>query len=1690
LNKYLKHAGKFLLYLLGFLILLVIAVLIAIQTPAFQQFAKDKITAYVSKKIGTPLTIDRLDITFPKEVVLTGVYLEDRSRDTLLYGDTLSVDISMFRLLQNTVELNRVDLRGITAKVRRSLPDSAFNFDYIIQAFASKEQPSQPADTSGGMNISLRRINLDRIRVIYDDAVTGNDVSAFLGHFDTRFKTFDLEKMEFSAPEITLAGLQVRARQTKEIAQSTQEADTIDAAPAHYPDIQFDKLSLADIQADYSNTVNGTAAKAALRQLFVRSNSINLKEQEIDLAQIGLLGIEAVVSLDNTGQKVVQSTSEEVEHEMESKGWKAKVTSITIDDVQFKMDDLTQKKAAQSIDVNHLAIDQLKGTVKNLSYDPQRISASLDQVGFREQSGINLKNFTADVLYGSREAYLRNLTLAFNNTVIRDEISLKYPSIDALRSDPGALEINAVFNHSVVKLSDLLVFAPQLAQQDIFRKYPEGVLHIHSTVRGKIGDLTIPNLELSGIGATKLRASGKISGLPDVNKMRLELNFRELTSTAADLKNILPAGTIPSNITLPERFTLKGTIDGLTNNFRANLKLATSLGNADIRAAYDASAGKGREKYDATVKTYAFDAGRLIGKSDQIGKVSVEGRIKGSGTDLKTAKATFDLLVNNAQYNNYDYQGIRIEGNADQGIINARLNSSDVNARMHGAVSANLTGAYPAAKMDLMIDSIDLQRLRFAAEEMRFHGRINADFATADPDHLNGQLAVTQAIIVNKGKRFTLDSVGLLSMATADSNRLYVQTEFLTASIEGKYQLTQIGNALMATVDRYFDLPTENAPKKPEKDQYFYLSAHLTRSPLVEQFLPDLKEMDAVSIRGIYDSREDLLVLKTIAPLIRYQDNILRNTNLDIDTESDSLQYRLSLGQVSAGSVLIDDATVTGFAGDDKITFDLTANEGTSSHNVRLAGYLQALAGTFRVSLNNDGLVLNGQPWEVTDDNALFFGQSGIKAANFVLSNNGQSIGINSQGYYNSPMDVRFSQFNIETITGMISKDTILAGGLIDGEAVISDLNTSPVFNADMVVSDFHFKGDTLGDIKLLVNNKDLNTIAADIVVNGRGSEFSVKGNYYTNSENPLDLILDIKNIDLKAVESYAMGMVRDLTGDLKGRLSIRGSASAPKLQGALRFEQAQLNYTAFNSLYRLDNEEIRFEHDGIHLDNFTIRDQSGSRIVLDGLAATEDLRNYTLGLRMQAQNFQVLNSTRQNNDLYFGKLFIDANVNIKGTSSSPVVDGSLRVNEPTDLTIVIPQQDPRLIDREGVIEFVDMDAPALDSILLVDSVLTAQTGLAGLDVAMNIIIDKESVFNIIIDEGNGDFLRIRGEAELTGGIDPSGKVTLAGIYEIEEGKYNITFNFLKRQFLIQKGSKITWTGGPTEANVDVTAIYIANAPPLDLISNQLSTSSQTVRNTYKQRLPFEVNLNMKGQLLQPLITFDIQLPNKNYGVSNDVISTVNTRLAQLRQEPAELNKQVFAVLLLNHFVGDNPFAAESGGFDGERFARQSVSKILTEQLNNLAADMIAGVDLNFDINSTEDYSSGELQNRTDLTVGLSKRLFNERLKVSVGSNFELEGGQNTQQKTTNIAGDISAEYQLTKDGRYLIRAYRKDEYIVVLGQVVETGVGFILTVDFDDVSDIFAKKSEELKIKEKEARKAQEEREQKQLEIQNQTVQ
>jgi hypothetical protein len=93
-------------------------------------------------------------------------------------------------------------------------------------------------------------------------------------------------------------------------------------------------------------------------------------------------------------------------------------------------------------------------------------------------------------------------------------------------------------------------------------------------------------------------------------------------------------------------------------------------------------------------------------------------------------------------------------------------------------------------------------------------------------------------------------------------------------------------------------------------------------------------------------------------------------------------------------------------------------------------------------------------------------------------------------------------------------------------------------------------------------------------------------------------------------------------------------------------------------------------------------------------------------------------------------------------------------------------------------------------------------------------------------------------------------------------------------------------------------------------VGDQLANVTAYVKNTNK-KIPFETELKMKGELMKPSI-FLILYYQKETTVFLLKSSTTQAKLTQLRQQPDELNKQVFALLLLNRFIGENPFASES----------------------------------------------------------------------------------------------------------------------------------------------------------------------------------
>jgi hypothetical protein len=1662
---------KILLWIIGSLLFLLILAFVLIRIPAVQNFAKNKVVSFVEGKIKTRVEINKISLDLPKLLVLEDVYFEDQKKDTLLAGDTLKVDISLLKLLNNRVEINEIDLRGITVKVQRDA-DSVFNFDYIVNAFVTeqKKEPT-PTDTASAMKFSLDKINLDRIRLQFNDEVMANDIDVHLGHFDTRVREFDLDRKIFSIPKIKLSGLNARIIQSKPLVTPELAAtDSIEATKPFDMDLKLQTIDLDKIVVRYRNEVSAVNADLDLNELIADISNLDLRKQSVALNTLDLKNSKMVFSLGRKEQAKAVAKEAAQEVEAVSENWKLTANEVNLINNDIKFDDFNMPVLKKGMDFGHMDIKGLNFAVEQLNYAIDSISGKVISGNFADKSGFNLREIRAAFSYGNTSIFLDDLFIKTDRSELKDHIHLTYPSLESLTKNPGEMGVNARLKNSRLSLQDVITFMPEMAGINPFKSSPNAIVNIDGKVTGKVKDLMVSDMIISGFRNTNVRASARIKGLPDMNRAYFDVKIAELNTGRSDLFALAPPGSIPSNISIPQSLSLSGTFRGTTSVFNTNLKLNSSYGSANAVAVYD-SRTAGRERYKADIRLNTFEVGRLIKQDSVIGRVTMAGNVSGMGIDPKTMNAVFAARLVRAHYNGYGYTNLNLKGSARNGNISATAQMADPNIVFKGDMMANLSGEYPAVKAALDLDSVNLKPLNFLQEDVRFHGKVEADLATADPDYLNGTISLTNAIIASKGERYQLDSVTVVSTASADNSTLKLRSEVLSADASGQYKLTQVGYAVQDLVSKYFNIGSVSRPPA-YTPQSIVFSAKLVNGPMISQFIPDLKEMATVNINGRFNSASAELVMNASVPRVLYGTNDLNNLNLAINTKNDALNYSVDIGQINTPQLRLLNTSLSGSARDNILSADLQVKDKQQKIHYRIAGDLRSANPDFVFNLRPDGLVLNYDTWTVSGGNEVRFGNSGIQATDFVLSNNNQRLSVSSTPPgLNSPLRVEFNNFRIETLTAMVKKDSLLVGGTVDGNALIKNVQTTPVFTADVNVEDFNFRGDTLGNVALKVNNERGDIFNALVSISGEGNQVDLSGDYNT-ANSSLDMDLNIVNLSLRSIQGFTFGAIDSASGGLNGRLDISGTADAPKISGAVNFNKAAFNITMLNSYYRISDNQLVFNNEGLRFNDFTLIDSAQNTASVNGMVYTTTFTDYRFDLALGADNFQVINSAKDDNELYYGKMFVNTDLTIGGSMNAPAVDGILRVNDNTNFTIVLPQSDPAIEERQGIVEFVDMDSPELASVLSSERDSLSQSSITGMNISVNLEVDKAAEFNVIIDEANGDFLRLRGDAQLNAGIDPSGKITLTGVYNLDEGEYELSFNFLKRRFEIERGSAITWTGDVMTADIDVTATYIADTAPLDLVDNVLGDAPQAQRNTYKQKLPFEVNLTMTGELLKPLIEFDIVLPERNYNVSTDVTGTVNTRLAQLRQEPSELNKQVFALLLLNRFVGENPFSSAGGGGGAESLARQSVSKILSQQLNDLAGGLIAGVELNFDLESTDDYTTGQRANRTDLNVGLSKRLLNDRLRVNVGSNFEIEGPQQPGAKTSNLAGDVSVEYQLSKNGRYLLRAYQKNEYqVAIQGQVVETGVGFVLTMDYNKFKEIFQARTDDTKRRRREER-------------------
>lgn len=1652
-----KHIGKVIakviLGLLLFIIALVIIVIIALQFPRVQTFAAKKGADYLEGMLGTNVDIGGFTTDWRNSLVLKEVYIEDQKRDTLWYSGRLGVDMNILGLLRGNISISKIDLDDARLNLH-ILPDSSSNFDFLMEAFATDTTAATtPADTTA-MAIDLDVINLNNVRVSFKDEAGGNLIETHVGQFTTTMDELNLEEQQYLVNNVALKNTWINYIQTKLPPPSEPEPITFNFG--------LDKVDLENIRLRYQNRVAEQRIEVDLGKAQLNADNIDLPNARVDLNNLDLhnstivytqekykpsdsLAVNPVETVKNLDESVEKTQGQPV-------NWVVTLGETDISGLNIKFDNFNTPALARGMDYDHLYFTDVVLQANDLSYSLNRTQVALKQLQLKEKSGFRVNNFQADILFDSVETRLANLDLRTGNSHIQRDLAIRYSSLDALAEKPGNTQLDLNIVDTRIAMQDVLYFMPDLRQNPSFRNVVNSTLQLNGSVEGTVDNMILRRFRASGLNGTVVNVSGNIRNATNPDKLFLDLDVNELQTTRATILAFAPAGTIPPNIRIPERIRVEGTIEGTLTNLDAQTTINSSIGN--LTADVDMNEN---ERFSATIKTAGFALDELF--TDSLGLGTIAGTVTAKGQGLTPEKMVADVQANlsTIEYNNYSYRNIIVDAGINKNVYDVTARAADPNLNLALDGTFNLRDTKNANyNFALKLNEANLQALNLYSEPLSITGQLKGNFTGADASTLNGRFTGEQLLVQHNNRNYPIDSLQLNLKQQNSNTEIQLQSDVVAADLQFGNTLETLPTALMKHFSNYFDLQPDPPFPANLNLEDFAFEINLKKPDVITSFVPGLTQLRPTGpITGSYNGETQVFEMDGAFSRIRYTDYTLNGLTMQVRGDREKMNYSLDLSQLLSPSLRANNVALTGAARDNDLLVRLAIAEDSAAAKFIVGGVLNSLGKGYRFAFDPEQLVINGDTWTVPEDNYLQFGTNFIYANNINLQHNGMGLSLNSQGEVgpDAPLIATFSNFQIDYITRSFQQSDSLMSGTINGTATVRDIMSGvPGVVADVTVTDFAYEGVPVGDIALVAGTAANNRYTIDARLTDEGNQLLVDG-FVEMQPNAtlLNLTANITNLNLASFQGFMEGVMDDLGGNATGNLRITGTVADPNILGELNFNQAQFTLTQLGSLYRLQNERLVFNERGINLAGVTLTDSLGNTLEVNGNILTQNYTDYRFDLTASTDKFLALNSTVQDNELFYGRVLIDADATVTGDISTPVIKTTARILDGSDFTLVIPAEQAGAAEREGIVEFVNLNDSATAIVRTIKADSVELTGFRGADVSAQLYITDASTITIVLDPITGDNLVVKGKADpMFIGMTPSGQINMSGRYELTEGKYSMDFyDLVSRELEIEKGSYISWTGDMLQANMQVTAIYNIETAPMELVASQIGGTADPI---LRNELPFQVFVNVEGEMLRPDISFDIQVPSSAQG---RMPREVANSLANLRTDEAEMNKQVFSLLVLNRFLAPDPFTSSGGGFAST--ARNSLSQVMTDQLNNLTQRYAGGLGLELGIDSYEDYSSGAAQGRTDLNVALRQQFLDDRLTVRVGTDIGIEGGQRAQSSMSGFGGDISVEYSLTPDGRLRVQAFQRNQFEDYLeGDVRATGAGMIYMREYDNFSDLF----------------------------------
>lgn len=524
----------------------------------------------------------------------------------------------------------------------------------------------------------------------------------------------------------------------------------------------------------------------------------------------------------------------------------------------------------------------------------------------------------------------------------------------------------------------------------------------------------------------------------------------------------------------------------------------------------------------------------------------------------------------------------------------------------------------------------------------------------------------------------------------------------------------------------------------------------------------------------------------------------------------------------------------------------------------------------------------------------------------------------------------------------------------------------------------------------------------------------AISGSYDPVGEGSIDATLSLTRTPLKLLNGFIPNQIIGLKGYCDGDLTMKGTLSAPHVDGTLKLDSAYLESVPYGVELKFADTPVTITDSRMLFDNFKMFAKNRTPLTVNGSLNFANLDNIRLNTRISAQNYLLIDSKENMRSEAYGKAYVNFLGVVRGPLESLEMRGKLDVLGSTDMTYIL-RDSPLTTDTQldNLVKFTSFKSKRVAEV--------ERPALTGFSMDLTMDIDEGAHIVCALNADHSNYVDLMGGGTLRMQYGAVDGLRLTGRYTLNNGemKYSLPVIPLKT-FAIQDGSYVEFMGDAMNPRLNITATEETKA--------SVSTDGGAGRS-----VTFNCGVKITKTLKDMGLEFIIEAPED---------MSVNSDLQAMSKESR--GKVAVTMLTTGMYLTDgniNTFSMNS-----------ALSAFLNSQINSISGNALRTLDLSFGMDNSTG-SDGEIH--TDYSFKFSKRFWNNRLRIVVGG--KVSSGATVPNQNDSFFDNVTFEYRLSQNSnKYLKFFYDRDSYDWLEGYVEQFGAGFMYRRKLQNLTDLF----------------------------------